>query len=104
MTGKDIYTEVTRVLEMNDINLDKISAIITDGAPAMCGTRNGFTALLPEKIAADGITPLPATFHCIIHQENLAAKALTMAHVLNTMKKAVNFIRSKGHTGNSESS
>jgi len=62
----------------------------------MNGVRNGFTTLLLNKIREEKISPLPLAFHCIIHQENLAAKILRMDNVLQVVKETVNYIRSRG--------
>ena len=61
----------------------------------MIGSRGRVTSLLMAYLTALNINSLPQTFHCIIHQENLAAKTLGMEHVLRTVKKTVNFLRSK---------
>lgn len=37
----------------------------------------------------------PYIYHCIIHQENLAAQTLKMNHVMNLVVITVNFIRSR---------
>ena len=94
-TAKDILHEVLTVVEENSLDLSKLSAVITDGAPAMIGSRGGFTSLLKQHLTEKKL-PLPITLHCIIHQENLAAKSIGMENVLNTVKKVVNYLRTKG--------
>ena len=95
-TGRDILKEVLSVVEKRKLDLTKLSAIATDGAPAMVGKTNGFSSLLCAKMKEDGITPLPLKFHCIIHQQNLAAKNMNMEHVLSVVKEVVLFLRQKG--------
>ncbi|KAF6017168.1 hypothetical protein EB796_024498 [Bugula neritina] len=95
-TGKDIYNEIMATIKTKYLALEKLSAIVTDGAPSMNGVRNGFTTLLLNKIREEKISPLPLAFHCIIHQENLAAKILRMDNVLQVVKETVNYIRSRG--------
>ena len=64
----------------------------TDGAPAMAGTQNGLIGLL-LKSQVWGLPPY--VYHCIIHQENLAAQTLKMDHVMSLVVSTVNFIRSR---------
>ena len=101
-TGTDIYNEVIAAIEQKKLELAKLSAIVTDGAPSMRGVRQGFTTLLLEKMEADNITPLPPALHCIIHQENLAAKTLGMNNVIQVVKKrSTTSDREASNTGNS---
>ena len=92
-TGTDIYKEVTAAIDDRKLDLAKLTAIVTDGAPSMKGARHGFTTMLLDKLETDKITP---ALHCIIHQENLAAKTLGMKHVIKVVKETVNIIRSRG--------
>ena len=48
-TGKDIFDEVIQLVQTNDLDMFKITAVVTDGAPTMCGSTKGFTALLLKK-------------------------------------------------------
>ena len=50
------------------------------------GLRNGFTASFLNDMRNNGITPLPHTFHCIIHQENLCAKTLQLENIYGSCK------------------
>lgn len=49
-----------------------------------------------RRTSKDNITVLPPALHCIIHQENLVAKALGMKNIVQVVKETVNFIRSRG--------
>lgn len=62
----------------------------TDGAPAMVGKNLGFVGQLKQH----NINVL--SFHCIIHQEALAAKSIHLKDTMNTVTKCVNLIRG-GH-------
>ena len=45
-----------------------MTAITTDGAPAMIGRKNGLVSKLKQE------NPVILNLHCVIHQENLTAK------------------------------
>uniref|UniRef100_A0A8C6LBI0 HAT C-terminal dimerisation domain-containing protein n=1 Tax=Nothobranchius furzeri TaxID=105023 RepID=A0A8C6LBI0_NOTFU len=75
--------------EERGIDIAKIFAVTTDGAPAMVGKHRGAVTLIEEQIGHP-ITKL----HCIIHQENLCAKMSNsdLNDVMATVSKIVNFI------------
>lgn len=84
--GCDIYDAVKKSVDKIG-GFDKCSAIVTDGAPAMTGKRNGFVGLLRES----GVNC--PTFHCIIHQEALCGKSVKQNEVMKTVIKVINLIR-----------
>ncbi|CAK9796265.1 Protein ZBED8 [Anthophora plagiata] len=87
--GTDIYSTFRKYLEENNIPLEKLSAIITDGALAMKGRNNGFIALCKK----DPIFPKFASYHCIIHQKVLCSKVISFQHIIQTVTRVVNSIR-----------
>jgi hypothetical protein len=84
--GTDIFEAVRAAIEPFG-GFGKMSSVVTDGAPAMCGRINGFIGLLHQA----GID-CPA-FHCIIHQESLCGKLMGMQNVMDVVMKIVNLIR-----------
>ena len=76
----------------NEVKLSfaDLVSVCTDGALAMKGVREGFIGLLkkglphPESLIA---------FHCILHQQNLAAKSATVGDTFNKVLEIVHFIR-----------
>ena len=68
--------------------------VTTDGAPAMVGRKAGAVSLLSEKVGNSGGEKL-IKYHCIIHQEALAAQTLEMKHVMEIVVKTVN-LKSRG--------
>ena len=72
---------------------EKISGIITEGAPAMTGEHSGLATLVCNKVREEGGNAFK--LHCIIHQQVLCAKHLRCDHVLKPVIKAINSIRSK---------
>lgn len=69
--------------------LHKLSAITTDGAPAMVGKINGFIALCKKDESFSNFM----SYHCIIHQEALCGKILPFEHVMKIVTKIINSIR-----------
>ena len=92
-TGADIMQSIIKWSTEMNLDLSKLSGVITDGAPAMVGEKKGFVALLQNHIGIDkNITKL----HCIIHQEALCAKSLNLKDIMAVVVKTVNFILSRG--------
>ncbi len=91
-TGRDVFDELFCHLQDFNLPLERLSGVCTDGAPAMAGTQNGLVGLLLKSRVWD--MP-PYIYHCIVHQENLAAQTLKMNHVMNLVVSTVNFIRSR---------
>jgi len=76
------------------ISLEKIVGISTDGAQAMSSMNVGVTGLLFNEIK--NVTGKEIFVnHCIIHQENLCAKIVDMAHVNQPVIKLINFLKSR---------
>ena len=61
----------------------------------MTGKRRGALTLLENSMKDDGHNHELLKVHCIIHQEALCAKHVTMKEVMETVVKTVNFIRSR---------
>lgn len=70
--GEDIYNVFKSYVREINIPIHKLVAITTDGAPAMCGVRAGFIALCCN----DPDFPHSMNYHCVIHQQALAGKAV----------------------------
>ncbi|KAG1927924.1 protein FAM200B [Pimephales promelas] len=87
--GIDIKETLMAVVEKADLQLSKLTAISTDGAPAMLGSGKGLVGLCK----ADDRFPEFWTFHCIIHQEHLVSKKLNFDHIMKPVLEIVNFIR-----------
>lgn len=87
--GVDIYNAINGRLQLNT-ELKRLTAVCTDGAPAMLGKNHGFIG----QLLKNGIQ-VPS-FHCIIHQESLCAKWTNSVHTMNIVVKVVNRIRG-GH-------
>lgn len=86
-TGADIFSAVKTVLQKFNIDFSKCSAIITDGAKAMTGTKTGFFGQLKQRNLT---IPL---IHCIIHREALCGKAVKLCNAMQMVTKIINFIK-----------
>lgn len=84
--GNDIFKAVKEAVSKIG-GFEKCSAIVTDGAPAMVGTKTGLIGRLRE----DGVS-CPA-LHCIIHQHVLCGKSVKQNDVLKKVVKVINMIR-----------
>jgi len=72
------------------VDQNKLASICTDGAPVMVGTGTG----LIGQLRSHGIST--QSFHCIIHQENLFAKASGCEETMKTLISIIKQIRG-GH-------
>ncbi|XP_077574428.1 general transcription factor II-I repeat domain-containing protein 2A-like [Stigmatopora nigra] len=72
-----------------NLPIAKLTAIATDGAPAMIGSVNGLVGLCQ----ADQTFPGFWNFHCIIHREQLVSKSLNLDNVMKPVMEIVNYIR-----------
>lgn len=91
--GTDYLDTICNFLEQNEIDIQNTVCVCTDGCPSMTGSENGFISLFKKKYNLSNLI----TFHCIIHQENLAARAANpeLEAVMKTVINIVNFIRAR---------
>lgn len=89
--GEDIYRALKECLVNNDIDLQKLVSVTTDGAPSMVGRRLG----LIGHLMADNDFPDFHAYHCIIHQQSLCSKMkdVELDSVMKAVVKIVNFVR-----------
>jgi len=80
-TGIDIFKAVENTLTKFNIDFKKCSAIVTDGAKAMTGAKNGFLGQIRQR----NLT--------IIHQEALCGKAVKLCTAMQTVTKIINLIK-----------
>ena len=87
--GEDVFVMIRDFYENQGLDLSKLIASTTDGAPAMLGKHSGFGAKLKH------IAPNVSTIHCMIHRQALASKTLPdrLMGVLSTLIKMVNHIK-----------
>lgn len=89
VTGQVLYDTIeSKVFSIVDKR--KLSSICTDGAKVMRGIHKGLLGILKKN----GIN-CPA-FHCVIHQQALFSKELSMTNAMNIAVQIINKIRG-GH-------
>ncbi|XP_067216876.1 protein FAM200A-like [Linepithema humile] len=89
-TGIDIFTAVNQTPpppQKFGIDFSKCSAIVTDGAKAMIGSKNGFFGQLKQQNLKFPV------IHCIIHQEALCGKDVKLCTAMQTVTKITNVIK-----------
>ena len=91
----DLLEAVTSTLNRFSLQLNNLSGLTTDGAPAMVGKHQGLVKLIENETSKVGNTSM-LNFHCFVHQENLCSKSLKMDHVMKVVDKIVLFIKSNG--------
>lgn len=96
-SAQNIYQAIEQLIQYNELDWGKLCRITTDGAPAMVGKNAGVVTKIRKKISDEAPTEHEFVgIHCIIHQESLASKILKMDHVMKSVIKIINFIRSRG--------
>ena len=91
-TAEAIFHDASNFFfQKNQLSLDSLVGVCTDGAPAMLGLQSGFVTKVKEKNLSVIST------HCILHREALASRTLPaeMRDVLNVAIKVVNFIKAR---------
>lgn len=94
--SSDLFQAVKNTLKYFSLNLEKMSGIATDGAPAMVGKKQGLVKLIKNYIGTDDLKFM--SYHCVIHQENLCAKSLNYENVMKSVIKIIIFIKSNAKT------
>lgn len=69
----DLFDALKTTMKRFSLSMKNLSAIITDGAPAMVGKNGGLVKMVNNEAVAAGNTILMA-YHCIVHQGNLCGK------------------------------
>lgn len=89
VTGQVLYEAIDSKI-FTVAEKSKLSSICTDGAKVMRGKTKGLLGLLKKN----NINCL--AFHCVIHQQALFCKSLSMSNTMNIAVKIINKIRG-GH-------
>ena len=88
--GIDIFNAFKEKCNEAKLSFANLVSVCTDGAPAMKRVREGFIGLPKKEL------PHPESliaFHCILHQQNFAAKSGTIGDTFNKVLEIVHFIR-----------
>jgi hypothetical protein len=71
-TGKCVFRELEKILEMYELALNKLVSLVTNGFPLVTNSKNGVLGNLDGKFGSK-----IHNFQYIIHQEVLCSKILT---------------------------
>ncbi|XP_064098766.1 protein FAM200C-like [Macrobrachium nipponense] len=93
--GETILQCMQQYFEKHNIPFSNITAVDTDGSPAMVGWYRGFASLLKQKV------PDVRTEHCVLYRQHLVGKKLSdgLHDALKVCIRAINKI--KAHPLNS---
>uniref|UniRef100_A0A8C4NEB7 SPIN-DOC-like zinc-finger domain-containing protein n=1 Tax=Eptatretus burgeri TaxID=7764 RepID=A0A8C4NEB7_EPTBU len=91
-TGANVCKPVTDWLKEADLDLSRMCGITTDGAPAMVRDKKGFAALLVKYLHSLEHQQDVKRFHCLVHQEALCAKSVTITEVMTVVVRAVRWL------------
>jgi hypothetical protein len=85
----DVKKLVDDFFRDNDLSWNMVSAVCSDGAPAMLGRHSGFGALVKSD------APHIIVTHCVLHRHALATKTLPpkLVEVLKIVVECVNYVR-----------
>ncbi|XP_065664733.1 general transcription factor II-I repeat domain-containing protein 2-like [Hydra vulgaris] len=88
--GCDILAAFKEKICQTQLQLKNLVSICSDGAPFMRGKNKRFIAFLKKELPDPDCL---ITFHCILHQQSLCAKAATLDDTLKKVIGIVNYIR-----------
>ena len=86
--GTDLFSAVSTAVNDMKLSWNKMTGIITDGAPSMTGEQGGLAAFISYKVSEEGGKAVK--LRCIIHQQVLCAKYLQYEHIMKPVVKAIN--------------
>ena len=93
-TARDVCSALLKLKfgEENYLMWENLVSLCTGGAPSMLGRQAGFVALLRQEIGKPNLI----SYHCIIHQQALCAKAgCGLQDTMKTVVESLNLIRSR---------
>ena len=85
----DVMQIISNYFEHHVLKWEKLVGFCTDGAPAMLGSRSGYSTLVKEK------NPSILTTHCVIYRQAKKTLPEELSNVLKPERKLVNFVKSK---------
>ena len=90
--GSDLCHAVSDAIDKSNLQWSQLVGVTTHGAPSMTGKKSGLVTLLIKKAIDHSESDL-IHYHCIIHQEALVARVLSINDVMKILVKCVNFIK-----------
>ena len=87
-TGEIIFQKIVDFFKDNELNLENVNMLVTDGAPSMSGRVKGLSARLAV------LAPKMKSLHCLIHQSVLCARLSgELKDTMDSVMALINFIR-----------
>lgn len=80
--GEDIFNAFLSTVDRFNLDMKKLASACSDGAPPMTGDKVGFMARLKAYLKQNNVQHELIVYHCIIHQENLCAKAAEKSSII----------------------
>ena len=91
-TARDVCSALLKFGEENYLTWENVDSLCTDGAPSVLGRQAGFVVLFRQEIGKPNLI----SYHCIIHQQALCAKAgCGLQDTMKTVVESVNLIRTR---------
>ena len=91
--GEDILLAIKNACIRNGLDLKNLRGICTDGASAMTGSIQGFVARFSEYVSKEYNNKQLTNLYCIIHQEVLYVKSVTLNATLKEVNQIILYIR-----------
>ncbi len=90
-TAKDVFRLLFGFFQKNNLDINIIGSVCTDGAAAMLGCKSGLVALLKQQI------PRLQSTHCFLHRYALISKTLpvNLKHGHDISVKIINLIKNQ---------
>uniref|UniRef100_A0A0L8FFJ6 DUF4371 domain-containing protein n=1 Tax=Octopus bimaculoides TaxID=37653 RepID=A0A0L8FFJ6_OCTBM len=85
-TGKDLFEKICHSVTDMKLPWDKLVGLTT---PAIYGEKGGLVGRIHLKMQEKNCAGELTTYYCIIYQETLCAKALSMEHIMSTVTQTV---------------
>ncbi|XP_035209965.1 general transcription factor II-I repeat domain-containing protein 2-like [Stegodyphus dumicola] len=89
ITGQAIFLIVNDLINSENIPINKMVDLATDGSPAIVGRENGFIIIFHK----DNSFPKVMSYHYVIYQEPLFGKFLSIKNLMKTVIKIANKVR-----------
>ena len=91
--GEGIFVAAKNACIKNRLELKNLCGICKDGAPAMTGSIKDFVARFSGYVSKEYDSKRLINLHCIIHQEALSVKCISLNDTLKNVKCIILYIR-----------
>ena len=95
-TTGDLLEAINQYFFKLGVEWKKLTSVTSDVSPNLTGKKVGLLKRIQDQVRELIPDQNVVFLHCIIHQEVLCKRILKLDHVVNTVKKVVNYIRTRG--------